>query len=109
MRGVLSARRLPRLFFDLVNVYFFHAAFVIPTGVEESLTISVSQFWFHSEIARDVSTEPVLSEVERARHDHWLLFAIEVICLLSFHAHFFQSILHHRPFAAVGVVTGITY
>ena len=42
MRGILSARRFPRLFFDLVNVYFFHAAFVIPTGVEESLTISVS-------------------------------------------------------------------
>src|SRR5881394_1204329 len=65
MRGVLSARRFPRLFFDLVNVYFFHAAFVIPTGVEESLTISVS------------SAEPVLSEIERARHDNWLLIAVE--------------------------------
>src|SRR5438045_5114850 len=88
MRGVLSARRLPRLFFDLVNVYFFHAALSFRPEWRNLLLFPLVQFWFHSEIARDVSTEPVLSEVERARHDNWLLLAVEVIRLLSFHDDF---------------------
>src|SRR5882724_2534933 len=35
-------------------------------------------------------------------------FAIEVISLRSFHDHFFPRIFCHRPFSAVGIITGIT-
>jgi len=36
------------------------------------------------------------------------LLAVEIIGLLSSHDYFFQSLFHHRPFAAVGIKTGIS-
>src|SRR5205807_6539710 len=71
------------------------------------LLFPLVQFWFHSEITRDVSTEPVLSEVERTRHDNWLLLAVEVIRLLSFHDDFVHALFPDRELAAIGIMTGI--
>src|SRR5207253_9057599 len=42
-----------------------------------------------------------------ARHDNFLLFAVEVIRLLSFHDHFVLSFLPDCELAAVGIKTGI--
>src|SRR5438034_5598661 len=38
----------------------------------------------------------------------FLLFAVEIVGLFSFHDYFFQPLFYHRPFAAVGIKTGIS-
>ena len=36
-----------------------------------------------------------------------LFFAIEVVSLVPFHYYFLQFLVHDRPFAAIGIKTGI--
>src|SRR5439155_24767501 len=55
MRGVLSARRLPRLLFDVFNVYFLHA-FLPFRPKWRNLLLFLFNSRLTSEIVRDVST-----------------------------------------------------
>src|SRR5437879_4412916 len=71
------------------------------------LLFPLVQFWFPSVIARDVSTEPVVSEVELARHYNWLLLAVAVIRRLSFHDDFVHALFPDRELAAIRIMTGI--
>src|SRR5207302_3776962 len=41
-------------------------------------------------------------------HDCRSFFSIEVISLGPLHQYFLQGVVYHRPFAAVGIITGIT-
>src|SRR6266403_2655888 len=55
MRGVLSTRRLPRLFLDVFNVYFLHA-FLSFRPKWRNLLLFLFSSRLTSEIVRDVST-----------------------------------------------------
>ena len=72
---------MPRVLFDFVKINFFHGC---------KTTGDVAEF------AKNMS-----SAVKES------FFAIKVIGVISFHDQFFVPIGSDRPFAAVGIVTGI--
>src|SRR5438552_9928747 len=111
IRGVLSAGRLPRLFFDLVDVYFAHTVWsgertrprVRAIAPPQSRTFLQSSF---SE-GRSCSARAPNTACE-ARALPNLFLPVEVIGLHSSHDHFLQFLVDHSPLAAVGIKTGIT-
>src|SRR5262245_22876431 len=92
--GVISARRLPRVFLDFVDINLSHLC-----HSERSRGIS-GLFWTPEHIQRCLDS---------TRHDNGLFFAIEVIGLSSSHDQFFRSFPSNGPFAAVGIGTETDY
>src|SRR5437764_3524580 len=90
--GIFTAGRLPWLFFDFGDVYLAHFRLLSFRSKWRNLLWSLNR-------PRCLSY---------ARHDNILFFAVEVICLGSFHDQFLHSIRCYRPFAAVWIETGIT-
>src|SRR5438876_10217251 len=108
IRGVLSAGRLPRLLFDLVDVYSTDNVWsgertrprVRAIAPPQSRTFLQSSF---SEGRSCSARAPNTAREARALPN--LFFAVEVIRFFSSHDHFLQFLVDHRPFAAIWIQT----